>query len=109
MQARYGGLSFGSNRSEVDKSVDAAYAADSNGSLPFLAVNEAAKAWYSFKGYHALPTYVNVLSNAVLRANLPAGKDPTRYGENMNPLLSCLSICYHLYRYTNIQSPISHN
>ena len=38
---------------------------------PFLAARQAAKAWYSFKGYHAIPAYVNTLNNAILRAHLP--------------------------------------
>ena len=38
---------------------------------PFLATRQAAKAWHSFKGYHALPAYVNTLSNAILRAHMP--------------------------------------
>ena len=107
LQDRYGGVSFGSNRSQVDVSVDASYAADINASLPFLAVNEAAKAWYSFKGYHALPTYLNVLSNAVLRAHLPAGKDPTRYGETEPSVVPCVHscTCIQVYGHTVIPSP----
>ncbi|KAJ8033307.1 ATP-binding cassette sub-family A member 1 [Holothuria leucospilota] len=38
------------------------------------------KAWYSNIGYHALPTYINVANNALLRASLPAGSNPAEYG-----------------------------
>ena len=36
---------------------------------------------YSLKGYHAMPAYLNTMNNAILRANLPAGADPSTYGE----------------------------
>lgn len=36
---------------------------------------------YNNKGYHSMPTYLNVLNNAILRANLPASKgNPAAYG-----------------------------
>lgn len=74
-------MSFGHQRQDVSANLDTLYNADDNGSLPFLAVHEAAKAWYSLKGYHAMPTYLNVLNNAILRANLPNGSSETEYGE----------------------------
>lgn len=38
---------------------------------------------YNNKGYHSMPTYLNVLNNAILRANLPLSKgNPAAYGEN---------------------------
>lgn len=37
---------------------------------------------YNNKGYHSMPTYLNVLNNAILRANLPKSKgNPAAYGE----------------------------
>lgn len=39
------------------------------------------QALFSYKGYHSMPTYLNVLNNAILRANLPATADPMQYGE----------------------------
>ena len=80
IEKRYGGLSFGHMKTEVNPSVDEINA-DSNGTLPFLATHSAAKVWYSLKGYHAMPTYINVMNNAILRANLDEDKDPARYGE----------------------------
>lgn len=36
---------------------------------------------YNNKGYHSMPTYLNVLNNAILRANLPVSKgNPAAYG-----------------------------
>ena len=85
IENRYGGLSFGHEKSEVDPDVDEINA-DSNSTLPFLATHSAAKVWYSLKGYHALPTYINVMNNAILRANLDKDKDPAKYGV-------CVCVC----------------
>ena len=82
LQKRYGGVSFGHRRSDVDPIVDEMYANDTNQSLPFLAVNRAVKAWYSLKGFHAMATYLNVINNALLRAELPEGEDPSLYGNH---------------------------
>lgn len=65
---RYGGVSFGHFRQEVDASVD-----DMNSnsdSLPFLTTHSAAKVWFSPKGYHSMPTYLNTMNNAILRGTL---------------------------------------
>ena len=36
---------------------------------------------YNTKGYHSMATYLNVLNNAVLRANLPPSRgNPAAYG-----------------------------
>lgn len=38
--------------------------------------------FYNNKGYHSMPTYLNSLNNAILRANLPKSKgNPAAYGE----------------------------
>jgi hypothetical protein len=42
--------------------------------------------WFNNKGYHSVPTFLNVINNAILRANLPdsiGGKpvDPAMYGK----------------------------
>ncbi|KXJ05547.1 ATP-binding cassette sub-family A member 2, partial [Exaiptasia diaphana] len=73
----YGGLSFGNVVKFVPKNFN---------DIPFtpvrrLAVREVVKSWYNNKGYHALPTYLNVMNNAILRASI--GKDkgnPSAYG-----------------------------
>ena len=70
IESRYGGISFGHLRSEVNESLDARNLVE-GADWPFMATRQAAKAWYSFKGFHAIPAYVNTLSNAILRANMP--------------------------------------
>lgn len=38
---------------------------------------------YNNKGYHSMPTYLNVLNNAILRANMPPSKgNPAAYGRH---------------------------
>lgn len=42
---------------------------------------------YNNKGYHSMPTYLNSLNNAILRANLPKSKgNPAAYGEGSQGL-----------------------
>uniref|UniRef100_A0A7M4G151 ATP binding cassette subfamily A member 7 n=1 Tax=Crocodylus porosus TaxID=8502 RepID=A0A7M4G151_CROPO len=36
--------------------------------------------WFNNKGWHAMVSFLNVVSNGLLRASLPPGADPTRYG-----------------------------
>lgn len=79
IQQRYGGVSMGHRRADVDAEVDALNA-DADSRLPFLATHSVAKAWYSFKGYHAMPAYLNTLNNAILRGSLKQG-DKSEYGE----------------------------
>ncbi|NWT46350.1 ABCA1 protein, partial [Chroicocephalus maculipennis] len=38
------------------------------------------KVWFNNKGWHAMVAFVNVASNGLLRARLPAGTDPALYG-----------------------------
>ncbi|XP_078054223.1 phospholipid-transporting ATPase ABCA1-like [Mustelus asterias] len=38
------------------------------------------KVWFNNKGWHSMVSFVNVMNNAVLRANLPSGKDPRMFG-----------------------------
>ncbi|XP_048415909.1 phospholipid-transporting ATPase ABCA1-like [Stegostoma tigrinum] len=45
-----------------------------------LNTNNNVKVWFNNKGWHAMVSFVNVMSNAVLRANLPPGKDPRMFG-----------------------------
>lgn len=75
-------MSFGHRRNDVHSSLDDLYNRDDNQSLPFMAVQEGAKAWHTFKGYHSMPAYLNTLNNAILRANLPNEKknQSTLYG-----------------------------
>ena len=37
------------------------------------------------KGWHAIPVHINVLNNAILRANLPPEKgNPSAYGQYLH-------------------------
>ncbi|XP_076143257.1 phospholipid-transporting ATPase ABCA1b [Alosa pseudoharengus] len=38
------------------------------------------KVWFNNKGWHSMGAFLNVMSNGILRANLPAGKDPASFG-----------------------------
>ncbi|KAM5158267.1 ATP-binding cassette sub-family A member 13-like [Mantella aurantiaca] len=49
--------------------------AHSNGKNKFQA-----KVWYSQKGFHTLPAYLNYLNNIILWKNLPAGANWKQYG-----------------------------
>lgn len=75
---RYGGLSFGL----VQDYVPDFYPTDKNQSfLHKLAVKNTARIFTNHKGYHALPIYLNAMSNIILRANLPPEKGlPSAYG-----------------------------
>ncbi|XP_074669903.1 phospholipid-transporting ATPase ABCA1 isoform X3 [Strix aluco] len=38
------------------------------------------KVWFNNKGWHAIASFLNVINNAILRANLQEGKNPSAYG-----------------------------
>ncbi|XP_078606520.1 ATP-binding cassette sub-family A member 2-like isoform X1 [Branchiostoma floridae x Branchiostoma japonicum] len=83
---RYGALSFGNVREYVPTSLNNIHdsAQSSYSGLRKLAVRHVAKAWYNHKGYHSMPTYLNTLNNAILRANIPKSEqdlgNPAAYG-----------------------------
>lgn len=79
IEKRYGGVSLGHFKQDVAAEVDLLNA-DSGSTLPFLATHSVAKAWYSFKGYHAMPAYLNTLNNAILRSRIKQ-MDQSEYGE----------------------------
>ncbi|XP_033642721.1 ATP-binding cassette sub-family A member 2-like isoform X2 [Asterias rubens] len=81
---RYGGISFGNVRSFVPSK----YGNIVPDTYRSIAVRNAAIAWYSHKGYHSLPIYLNVLNNAILRANL----DPSIHG---NPSAYGITVINH--------------
>ena len=78
-QERYGGVSFGHRRPDLPFSYDSEYNLNLNDSTPPIAVQEGAKAWFTYKGYHSMPAFLNTLNNAILRANVPAD-NMTNYG-----------------------------
>ncbi|XP_074842119.1 ATP-binding cassette sub-family A member 13 [Carettochelys insculpta] len=67
--ARYGGWSFGVKTSELQ---------DLN--LNKTSSKPLAKVWYSQKGFHSLPSYLNQLNNLILWLNLPPSVDWRQYG-----------------------------
>ena len=69
---RYGALTFGETHNDLKKYAPKNW---SDSSLPEWGVYNpnTAKAWHSYRGTHALPTYLSAVNNLVLRAALPAG------------------------------------
>lgn len=53
-------------------------------SLAISHCSSVLQVFYNNKGYHSMPTYLNALNNAILRANLPKSKgNPAAYGEDL--------------------------
>ncbi|RVE68759.1 hypothetical protein OJAV_G00094550 [Oryzias javanicus] len=67
---RYGGLTVGN----IQKSVPASFGRKIPPMVRKIAVRRSAQVLYNNKGYHSMPTYLNVLNNAILRANLPPSR-----------------------------------
>ncbi|XP_045145112.1 ATP-binding cassette sub-family A member 2 isoform X2 [Echinops telfairi] len=95
---RYGAITFG----HVQKSIPASFGAQAPPMVRKIAVRRAAQVFYNNKGYHSMPTYLNSLNNAILRANLPKSKgNPAAYGitvtnHPMNKTSASLSLDYLL-------------
>uniref|UniRef100_A0A2K6FXD3 ATP-binding cassette sub-family A member 2 n=1 Tax=Propithecus coquereli TaxID=379532 RepID=A0A2K6FXD3_PROCO len=95
---RYGAITFGN----VQKSIPASFGARAPPMVRKIAVRRAAQVFYNNKGYHSMPTYLNSLNNAILRANLPKSKgNPAAYGitvtnHPMNKTSASLSLDYLL-------------
>ncbi|CAH1785688.1 unnamed protein product [Owenia fusiformis] len=74
---RYGSFAFG----HVRDYVPLGFGESAPALFKKLAVRNVSKVWYFNKGYHSVPTYLNVLNNAILRANLPKSMgNPAAYG-----------------------------
>lgn len=95
---RYGGITVGN----IQKSIPASFVKKVPPMVRKIAVRRSAQVLYNNKGYHSMPTYLNVLNNAILRANLPASKgNPAAYGitltnHPMNRTSASLSLDYLL-------------
>ncbi|XP_026178352.1 ATP-binding cassette sub-family A member 2 isoform X2 [Mastacembelus armatus] len=95
---RYGGLTVGN----IQKSIPASFGRQIPPMVRKIAVRRSAQVLYNNKGYHSMPTYLNVLNNAILRANLPVSKgNPAAYGitvtnHPMNRTSASLSLDYLL-------------
>ncbi|XP_020657095.3 phospholipid-transporting ATPase ABCA1 [Pogona vitticeps] len=48
--------------------------------LKGMDTNDNVKVWFNNKGWHAVGAFLNVINNAILRANLQDGENPTDYG-----------------------------
>ncbi|KAM7000494.1 phospholipid-transporting ATPase ABCA1b [Tautogolabrus adspersus] len=98
---RYGGFSLGARSTQVlppAKEIDDAIervrkifelkkgaAADRfldnlSGFINGLDTKNNVKIWFNNKGWHSIGAFINVMNNAILRANLPPGTDPSRFG-----------------------------
>ncbi|XP_066919865.1 ATP-binding cassette sub-family A member 2-like [Clytia hemisphaerica] len=74
---RYGALTFGDEQDVVPESVTQSKFSD----IQKLYAKETARVWFNNKGFHAMPTYINAMDNALLRAMLPPEKgNPAAYG-----------------------------
>uniref|UniRef100_A0A671P0L0 ATP-binding cassette sub-family A member 2 n=1 Tax=Sinocyclocheilus anshuiensis TaxID=1608454 RepID=A0A671P0L0_9TELE len=95
---RYGGFTVGN----IQKSVPASFGRKTSPMVRKIAVRRSSQVLYNNKGYHSMPTYLNVLNNAILRANLPSSKgNPAAYGitvtnHPMNRTSASLSLDYLL-------------
>uniref|UniRef100_A0A8C2ELD8 P-type phospholipid transporter n=1 Tax=Cyprinus carpio TaxID=7962 RepID=A0A8C2ELD8_CYPCA len=86
---RYGGFSLGAKSSQaVD---EPHYLEESNGSLDQLlqrlpdvltglTSQNNVKVWFNNKGWHAMASFVNIMNNGLLRANLPPDVERRKYG-----------------------------
>ncbi|XP_051957162.1 phospholipid-transporting ATPase ABCA1 [Xyrauchen texanus] len=98
---RYGGFSLGAKSSQaagephhLEESVLAIrrrYSIAENSSLDLLlhrlpdvltglTSQNNVKVWFNNKGWHAMASFVNVMNNGLLRANLPPGPERRKYG-----------------------------
>uniref|UniRef100_A0A8C4Y8L9 P-type phospholipid transporter n=1 Tax=Gopherus evgoodei TaxID=1825980 RepID=A0A8C4Y8L9_9SAUR len=92
---RYGGISLGAHSSQALPSaeeVDGAVQEIRAGSpidrllgnlsnfIEGLDTRNNVKVWFNNKGWHAMVSFVNVVNNGLLRASLPPGAEPWRYG-----------------------------
>uniref|UniRef100_A0A8C0G4I6 ATP-binding cassette sub-family A member 2 n=1 Tax=Chelonoidis abingdonii TaxID=106734 RepID=A0A8C0G4I6_CHEAB len=95
---RYGAITVGN----VQKSIPASFGAQAPPMVRKIAVRRTAQVFYNNKGYHSMPTYLNVLNKAILRANLPKSRgNPAAYGitvtnHPMNKTSASLSLDYLL-------------
>ncbi|XP_059201726.1 phospholipid-transporting ATPase ABCA1-like isoform X2 [Centropristis striata] len=98
---RYGGFSLGARSTqvlppanEVDDAIERVRkifelqkgaAADRfldslSGFINGLDTKNNVKIWFNNKGWHSIGAFINVMNNGILRANLPADRDPHLYG-----------------------------
>uniref|UniRef100_A0A803SKP8 ATP-binding cassette sub-family A member 2 n=1 Tax=Anolis carolinensis TaxID=28377 RepID=A0A803SKP8_ANOCA len=99
---RRGSLPSRGSRDPHFRVVPPSFGARAPPSVRKVAVRRAAQAHYNNKGYHSMPTFLNALNNAILRANLPKSRgNPAAYGitltnHPMNKTSASLSLDYLL-------------
>uniref|UniRef100_A0A8C4SRD7 P-type phospholipid transporter n=1 Tax=Erpetoichthys calabaricus TaxID=27687 RepID=A0A8C4SRD7_ERPCA len=76
IKTRYGGISFGGQLPVLD--VNTQTAAETFSQIGWML--NVTGVWFNNKGWHSMVSFVNVANNAILRANLPFGKNPEDYG-----------------------------
>jgi ATP-binding cassette subfamily A (ABC1) protein 2 len=78
---RYGAFTFGLIRNYTPEDFAQNINDQQSRILRQIAVRNATRIWFNNKGFHSMPTYLNVLNNAILRANLPKSKgNPAAFG-----------------------------
>ncbi|KAF0040248.1 hypothetical protein F2P81_008483 [Scophthalmus maximus] len=98
---RYGGFSLGARSTqvlppanEIDDAIERVRkifelqkgaAADRfldslSGFINGLDTKNNVKIWFNNKGWHSIGSFINVMNNGILRANLPQGLDPNKFG-----------------------------
>jgi ATP-binding cassette subfamily A (ABC1) protein 1 len=73
---RYGGLTVGNENTQYETVETEGYHKQW---IEMLGVRKSAKAWFNNRGYHSSPIYINVMNNAILRANLDRS-DVSQFG-----------------------------
>ncbi|KAL7988597.1 hypothetical protein Chor_007516 [Crotalus horridus] len=91
-EARYGGFSLGASGSivlprneEVNDAINQGGAAERflnsfQNFMKGLDTSDNIKVWFNNKGWHAIGAFLNVINNAILRANLQDKENPSNYG-----------------------------
>uniref|UniRef100_A0A8C7QFI5 P-type phospholipid transporter n=1 Tax=Oncorhynchus mykiss TaxID=8022 RepID=A0A8C7QFI5_ONCMY len=85
---RYGGFSLGARNTQLlppGDDIDQGTAADRflaslSSFIQGLDTKNNVKIWFNNKGWHSIGSFLNVMNNGILRASLPAGQDPSKYG-----------------------------
>uniref|UniRef100_A0A4W5NQN0 P-type phospholipid transporter n=1 Tax=Hucho hucho TaxID=62062 RepID=A0A4W5NQN0_9TELE len=87
---RYGGFSLGARSTqvlppagEVDDAIGAAadrFLESLSSFINGLDTKNNVKIWFNNKGWHSIGSFLNVMNNGILRANLPPGQDPSKFG-----------------------------
>uniref|UniRef100_A0A4W5PEW0 P-type phospholipid transporter n=1 Tax=Hucho hucho TaxID=62062 RepID=A0A4W5PEW0_9TELE len=79
---RYGGFSLGARSTNVLPPGAAAdrFLGSLSSFINGLDTKNNVKIWFNNKGWHSMGAFLNVMNNGILRANLPSGKDPSKFG-----------------------------